>query len=143
MKLCNHCKGEWMEPELSQSMGQDKQNVEKDIKIKRYRTIAEIYPHKSFEAELEIGNISVYVNFDVDDGVRMDMDEVMHSDSVWAYTVPITEVDANNEDQEVVLSETEWELVIRQMLEVWNANPKFVNSSKWHDDVSGITDWNR
>ncbi len=142
MRLSNHCKGELVVPERSQSVGQDFQNAEKDIEIKRYRTIAEIYPHRSFEAELAVGNISVYVNFDVDDGVMMDMDEVVHSDSVWAYTVPITEVDADNEDQEVVLSEAEWEIVIRQMLEVWNANPKFVNSSKWHDDVLSIADCN-
>lgn len=127
MKLFNHCKGEWMVSDPSQYEGQDIQNGDKGIRLKRYRTIAEIYPHKSFEAEFAIGNILVYVNFDVDDGVRMDMDEVMHSDSVWAYTIPITELDVSRDDQEVVLSEEEWECVIQQMLAVWNANPVFIN----------------
>ena len=100
------------------------------MKILRYRTIAEIYPYLSLEAEvlLDNGNI-VYPNLSVNNKGEK---EELCGDSHWTYTCPLTEVNWENvDDYYAELTQEEDNKIFEMLLDFWNNNPVFDNNYDW------------
>lgn len=100
------------------------------MKILRYRTIAEVYPYLTLEAEIFLENgDTVYTNISVNDKGEQ---ETCLEDSHWTYSKPLTEIDWENpEDYYYDLSEAEEEYVCSKLLDFWNNNPVFDNDYAW------------
>jgi len=102
------------------------------VRVIKIRTIAEVYPHLSFEAEVKLSNGDiVYSNISVNDKgekVTVESVEELH----WTFSEPLTEFDWEHPDPfEYVLSKVD-ELEIRRALVVlWNQHPVFNNSREW------------
>ena len=102
------------------------------MKILRYRTIAEVYPHLSLEAEVQLnsGKI-VYSNMDVnDEGLQ----ENSYEDANWTYSVPLTFLDEDTVHEAYwPLSAEEEKQIFTALLELWNSNPVFDNDYHWKE----------
>lgn len=99
------------------------------MKILRYRTIAEIYPHLSLEAEVQLdGDKIVYSNMDVN---NEGLQENSYEDASWTYSVPLTEVETDNDYYS--LSQEEEKQIFTALLELWNSNPVFDNDYNWKE----------
>ncbi len=99
------------------------------MKILRYRTIAEVYPHLSLEAEVQLdGGKIVYSNTDVN---NKGLQENSYEDASWTYSVPLTEVETDNDYYS--LSQEEEKQIFTALLELWNSNPVFDNDYNWKE----------
>lgn len=99
------------------------------MKILRYRTIAEVYPHLSLEAEVRLdGGKIVYSNMDVN---NEGLQENSYEDASWTYSVPLTEVEIDNDYYS--LSQEEKKQIFTALLELWNSNPVFDNDYNWKE----------
>lgn len=102
------------------------------MKILQYRTIAEVYPHLSLEAKVQLDNGRIiYCNMDVnDEGKKEDTFEYAN----WTYKEPLDEIDWNNADECYwFLTKEEGYWVFSKLLEFWNSNPVFDNNYEWKD----------
>lgn len=99
------------------------------MKILKYRTIAEVYPHLSLEAEVQLdGGKIVYSNMDVN---NEGLQENSYEDASWTYSVPLTEVEIDNDYYS--LSQEEEKQIFTALLELWNSNPVFDNDYNWKE----------
>lgn len=99
------------------------------MKILRYRTIAEVYPYLSLEAEVQLdGDKIVYSNMDVN---NEGLQENSYEDASWTYSVPLTEVEIDNDYYS--LSQEEKKQIFTALLELWNSNPVFDNDYNWKE----------
>lgn len=103
-----------------------------NIRIRKYRTIACIYPHCSFEVEVSVGDRIVYCNFDVENNILkvlpLDFEPAYRLDW-WHYSKPLHLVDV---DLDIVdLSDNEAMDIYEQMVRLWNHNPVWDNNSDW------------
>lgn len=100
------------------------------MKITKYRFLALIYPHLSFEVEVLDGDKKYYVNMDVNS--NQEKEEIL-CDSWWSYKVPLDEVDFSVDDEEYIAYDKDFTNILAEMLSYWNKNlPKFVQDG-WHD----------
>lgn len=99
------------------------------MKILKYRTIAEVYPHLSLETEVQLdGGKIVYSNMDVN---NEGLQENSYEDASWTYSVPLTEVEIDNDYYS--LSQEEEKQIFTELLELWNSNPVFDNDYNWKE----------
>ena len=110
----------------------DKTNPE--FRIERVRTIAILYPHTSFEAEVIIGENPYYFNIDVENGKDLIVEsEDDLIDRAWAYTEPLDYEDVTDPKYEFIYQfETD---VYKKMAEIWNRNPIWDPSEEWREIV--------
>ena len=106
---------------------------EKVMFIKKYRFIAEVYPHLSMEAEVHDRDTRYYVNIDVNDKGEK---ETILEDGWWAYYLPLDKVDFNDDGD--VVTDVDFTRILNEMVEFWNANPVFNVEGRYKSDWS---DW--
>lgn len=100
------------------------------FRILRCRTVAAIYPHRSFECEVDIDGVSAFFNFDVEDGrpvTIVSMDDIAGSSR--AYKVPLDEV--NLSSPEDVFSSSQELDVFKEMALLWNMHPAWDKDPSW------------
>lgn len=99
------------------------------IKINKYRTVAALYPHTSFECEVNVDGRIIYCNFDVGTGVFLDPADYENAEW-WQYDVSLT----STPDVEccVSLPDDTLQEIYRSMVVIWNENPVWDDTSEWH-----------
>ena len=102
------------------------------MQVKKYRTIAYVYPHMSLEAEVKLADgRTVYANISVNKNGNK---EEYREDCFWAYSTPMTEVLFEAVDNYYMeLTDKETKEIITALLNIWNANPVFINDPNWKD----------
>lgn len=104
------------------------------MKILRYRTIAEVYPHLSLEAEVELDNGTiVYSNVSVNGEGKTEIFDVNTSDR-WTYQMPLDKVKWDAPENDTLYSNLTQEEDIRifgSLITLWNSNPVFDNKPSW------------
>lgn len=104
--------------------------------IQKVRCIAEVYPHTSFEAIVNLSDDNcydktLYFNFDVTNGKEIDADALCESYEYWSYRVPLDAVDFNTLKDQVRCSDLTERRIITEMIKIWNANPKWDSDGYW------------
>lgn len=102
------------------------------MRIKKFRTIAEVYPYLSLEAMVELDNNEIiYPNISVND---KEQKEEYYEDAAWIYICPLTEVNWENVDDFYADVPLELEReIFKELLDLWNSNPKFENNYEWRE----------
>ena len=106
------------------------------IKINRYRMIAHIYPHLSFEVEVEKDGQNIYLNVDVNSEHEMEYASLWRKNGeFWVYKHPLDEATENdlNGVHSYSLTDEEADTVMGQIEKKWNDNPIFVGNEGWKD----------